>query len=171
MAYYIFLKSLRSLEEFRGNPHVKIPPKSPSTNFQSIGKSKNLFLIQKFFFFLLSARPTLRPARPLAQPAHRPRHPRRPKPSRPAHSACASVVSSQEIRFPFWFMPSRAGRLSLVSLSSRSRLSAVSSPPRRPTPAVFSCRLRPPRAPRPPTSRCPARYLPHALIPLLNRTP
>jgi hypothetical protein len=41
MAYYIFLKSLRSLEEFRKNPHVKIPPKSPSTNFQSLGKFKN----------------------------------------------------------------------------------------------------------------------------------
>jgi hypothetical protein len=41
MAYYIFLKSLRSLEEFRKNPHVKIPPKSPSTNFQSIDKFKN----------------------------------------------------------------------------------------------------------------------------------
>jgi hypothetical protein len=33
MAYYIFLKSWRSLEEFRKNPHLKIPPKSPSTNF------------------------------------------------------------------------------------------------------------------------------------------
>jgi hypothetical protein len=41
MEYYIFLKSLRSLEEFRKNPHVKIPPKSPSTNFQSLGKFKN----------------------------------------------------------------------------------------------------------------------------------
>jgi hypothetical protein len=41
MAYYIFLKSLRSLEEFRKNPHVKIPPKSPSTNFQSLDKLKN----------------------------------------------------------------------------------------------------------------------------------
>jgi hypothetical protein len=41
MAYYIFLKSLRSLEEFRKNPHVKIPLKSPSTNFQSLGKFKN----------------------------------------------------------------------------------------------------------------------------------
>jgi hypothetical protein len=40
MACYIFLKSLRSLEEFRKNRHVKIPPKSPSTNFQSpIGPS------------------------------------------------------------------------------------------------------------------------------------
>jgi hypothetical protein len=40
MAYYIFPKSLRSLEEFRKNPHAKIPPKSPSTNFQSLGKFK-----------------------------------------------------------------------------------------------------------------------------------
>jgi hypothetical protein len=50
MAYYIFLKSLRSLEEFRKNPHVKIPPKSPCANFQSLVKFKNPFLIQKFFF-------------------------------------------------------------------------------------------------------------------------
>jgi hypothetical protein len=49
MAYYIFLKSLRNLEEFRKNPHVKIPPKSP-TNFQSLGKFKNPILIQKFPF-------------------------------------------------------------------------------------------------------------------------
>jgi hypothetical protein len=40
MAYYIFPKSLRSLKEFRKNPHVKIPPKSPSTKFQSLGKFK-----------------------------------------------------------------------------------------------------------------------------------
>jgi hypothetical protein len=33
MAYFIFLKSLRSIGEFRKNPHVKIPPKSPCTNF------------------------------------------------------------------------------------------------------------------------------------------
>jgi hypothetical protein len=51
MAYYIFLKSLRSLEEFRKNPHVKIPPKSPSTNFPSLRKFKIQFLIQKSFFF------------------------------------------------------------------------------------------------------------------------
>jgi hypothetical protein len=49
IAYYIFLKSLRSLEEFRKNHHVKIPPKSPSTNFQSLGKFKNLILFEKNF--------------------------------------------------------------------------------------------------------------------------
>jgi hypothetical protein len=38
MAYYIFLKSLSSLEEFRKNPHIKIPPKSPCANFQSLGQ-------------------------------------------------------------------------------------------------------------------------------------
>jgi hypothetical protein len=53
MACYIFLKSLRGLEEFRKNPHVKIPPKSPSTNFQSLGKFKNSILIRKFLFFLM----------------------------------------------------------------------------------------------------------------------
>jgi hypothetical protein len=83
MAYYIFLKSLRSLEEFRKNPHVKIPPKSP-TNFQSHDKFKIQFLIQKFLF------PDFRPGRPNgplglwpSQPTGRPAH-RRPKaPGRP----------------------------------------------------------------------------------------
>jgi hypothetical protein len=51
MAYYIFLKSLRSLEEFRKNPHLKIPPKSPSTNFQSLGEFKNSIFIGKEIFF------------------------------------------------------------------------------------------------------------------------
>jgi hypothetical protein len=46
MAYYIFLKSLRSLEEFRKNPHVKILPKSP-TNFPSLGKFKIQFLFER----------------------------------------------------------------------------------------------------------------------------
>jgi hypothetical protein len=50
MAYYIFLKSLRSLEEFRKNPHVKIPPKSPCANFQSLGKFKNPIFNFKIFW-------------------------------------------------------------------------------------------------------------------------
>jgi hypothetical protein len=51
MAYFIFLKSLRSLEEFRKNPHVKIPPKSPPTNFQSLGILENQILFGKEFSF------------------------------------------------------------------------------------------------------------------------
>jgi hypothetical protein len=82
MAYYIFLKSLRSLEEFRKNHHVKIPPKSP-TNFQSLGKFKNpTFNSEILFPCFRPGRPCgplgLRPSRlPLASPlpqaeAHRP---------------------------------------------------------------------------------------------------
>jgi hypothetical protein len=63
MAYYIFLKSLRSLEEFRKNHHVKIPPKSPFTNFQSLGKFKNPIFNLEILF------PCFRPTRPSAQPA------------------------------------------------------------------------------------------------------
>jgi hypothetical protein len=56
MAYYIFLKSLRSLEEFRKNPHVKIHPKSPSINFQSLAKFKNPIFNSKIPSSSLSAR-------------------------------------------------------------------------------------------------------------------
>jgi hypothetical protein len=71
MAYYIFLKSLRSLEEFRKNPHVKIPPKSPSTHFQSLGKFKNLIFNSEIIFLAfgpanLAARSASGPASPPA---------------------------------------------------------------------------------------------------------
>jgi hypothetical protein len=152
MAYYIFLKSLRSLEGFRKNPHVKIHPKSPSTNFQSHGKFKNPIFNSEISF------PCFRHGQPCgpfglwpSQPTGR-AVPRRPKSPRPAHPARASVASSQEIRFPFRFTPSRASRLSLVSLSTGPHLSGVSSPPHRPTPATFFRPLRAPRAARPPTS-------------------
>jgi hypothetical protein len=55
MAYYIFLKSLRILEEFKKNPHIKIPPKSPCINFQSLEKFKNLIFILKRFSLWISA--------------------------------------------------------------------------------------------------------------------
>jgi hypothetical protein len=58
MAYYIFLKSLRSIEKFKKNPHVKIPPKSPCANFQSLGKFKNLIFNSKLSFL------RFRPGRP-----------------------------------------------------------------------------------------------------------
>jgi hypothetical protein len=50
MAYFIFLKYLRSLEEFRKNLHVKIPPKSPCSNFQILDIFKNQILFGKEFF-------------------------------------------------------------------------------------------------------------------------
>jgi hypothetical protein len=58
MAYYIFQKSLGSLEEFRKNPHVKIPPKSPCANFQSLGKFKIPIFNSEIHF------PYFRPGRP-----------------------------------------------------------------------------------------------------------
>jgi hypothetical protein len=69
MAYFIFLKSLRILEEFRKNPCVKIPPKSLCTNFQSLGKFKNPIFILKGFFQLL-AQLAQQPAGPLGLLAH-----------------------------------------------------------------------------------------------------
>jgi hypothetical protein len=79
-----FLKSLRSLEEFRKNPHVKIPPNSPSTNFESLGKFKNPIFNSEILFLDFS------PADLAAHPAYQPSQPtghavfRRPKgPSRP----------------------------------------------------------------------------------------
>jgi hypothetical protein len=126
MAYYIFLKSLRSLEEFRKNPHVKIPPKSPSTNFQSLGKFKNLIFIQKEFFLRIRpTRPSLARAGPLRTAGRRahafgPSQPARPwricqKP--PLLRVCAA----------------QRRRLLPLSPPRRPRLSASSSPPRRPT--------------------------------------
>jgi hypothetical protein len=50
---------------------------------KALVNSKIQFLIQTSFS-LLSARTTLRPVRPLAQPAHRPCRPRRPKSPWPA---------------------------------------------------------------------------------------
>jgi hypothetical protein len=48
MAYYIFLKSLRSLEEFRKNPHVKIPPILLHIS-KALVNSKIQFLFEKNF--------------------------------------------------------------------------------------------------------------------------
>jgi hypothetical protein len=73
MAYYIFLKSMRSLEEFRKNPHVKTPPKSPSTNFQSLDKFKNLIFNSEILF--LAFGPTAPVARSASGPASPPTAP------------------------------------------------------------------------------------------------
>jgi hypothetical protein len=55
MEYYIFLKSLGGLEEFQKNPHIKIPPKSHCTNFQSLGIFKNPIFIPKTNFLQILA--------------------------------------------------------------------------------------------------------------------
>jgi hypothetical protein len=49
MAYFIFLKYLDSLEDYKKNPHVKIPSKSPCANFQTLPKIQIPNKIQKDF--------------------------------------------------------------------------------------------------------------------------
>jgi hypothetical protein len=75
--------------------------------------SKIQFLIQKFFYSL-SARPTLRPTRPLAQPAPLASLLLRAefKPAGPASPRVDGVFA--EVCFPFWFTPSELA----TSLSS-----------------------------------------------------
>jgi hypothetical protein len=106
MTYYIFLKSLRSLGEFRKNPHVKIPPKSPCANFQSLSKFKNPFFNSKISFL------RFRPGRPCGPLGLWPS--RLPLASLSPHAETSLVGPSSPrvggvfagVRFPFWFAPS-----------------------------------------------------------------
>jgi hypothetical protein len=168
MAYYIFLKSLRSLEEFRKNPHVKIPPKSPCANFQSLGKFKNPIFNSKIYFL------RFRPGRPCG--------PLDLWPSQPAPAGLAVPTGQnlphrpiQPVRrwrlygstFSLLVRALRDGRFSLVSLSSGPRLSALSL-----TSGRLSSTAPPPPLghPAPPSSAPrvpPSRYHP-AIIPPLN---
>jgi hypothetical protein len=103
MAWHIifFLKSLTSLEEFRKNPHVKIPLKSFSTNFQSLDKFKNPILIRKLFF-LISARP---PPLFFFQPSRGPPPPSRSSPVRQNWSifkTCPFFIATELVRSQNW---------------------------------------------------------------------
>jgi hypothetical protein len=137
MAYYIFLKSLRSLNEFRKNLHVKISPKSP-TNFQSLGKFKNPILIRKFLF------PNFRPGQP--------RGPFGLWPSQPTGPLVGRVFAGITFSFSDHTVPSRP---------PLPRLSVNRAPPVRITPfptladpgRKFPCAAAPPR-------RCPAPRMP-----------
>jgi hypothetical protein len=76
MAYYIFLKSLRSLEEFRKNPHVKFLINLLLQISKALLYSKIKFLFgEEFFFTFGPERPGGQSARPASQPGRPPRHP------------------------------------------------------------------------------------------------
>jgi hypothetical protein len=172
MAYYIFPKSLMSLEEFRKNPHVKIPPKSPSTNFQSLGKFKKIkFLIQKFFF-LISARPTLRPIRPLspASPLAAPPPQAETVPTGPSSPRVGHVFT--ENTSSLLVRVFRAGRLSHVSLSTGPQMSVPSPTSNRPSspalPPIPGHRAPLSSTPRVPSSRYHLAFISPPLISLLN---
>jgi hypothetical protein len=151
-AYYIFLNSLTRLEEFIKNPHVKIPPKSPSTNFLSLGKFKIQFLFEKnssseFSPLGPAGLPTPRPW-PAGRP--KPSNPPRPKPlsplglsaARPAHAF--SVFYSR--RFPLRFTPSRASFIPHLQPPELARAATDSrSPSAAPLRASGALRPLPPR--------------------------
>jgi hypothetical protein len=178
MAYDIFLKSLRSLEEFRKNPQVKIPPKSPSTNFPSLGKFKIQFLFEKnsssefspLGLAGLPAPPALayRPAQAI--------HPPRPKPPSPLGLTAARPAHAFSVFyrrcFPLRFTPSRAGLLHLISLTTGPRLSAsspTSSRPSSPAPPPIPSHRAPLRTvPRVPSDHYHLAFISPPLIPLLN---
>jgi hypothetical protein len=134
MSYYIFLKSLRSLEEFRKNPHVKIPPKSPSTNFQSLAIIKIQFFIQKTIFLHFRPRTAQRPVGPSGLSA-RPLSPAPPLPRQAAHACSAhpglcglGVIARSRLYFEF----AQLGGYAFPFVTATwAHLSAPSSPPRR----------------------------------------
>jgi hypothetical protein len=104
MAYYIFLKSLRSLEEFSKNPHAKIPPKSPSTIFQSPGIIKNQILFRKEFSFTFGPIGPAGPPDLSAQPAHWPLPPFSGRPrARSAHPGLRGIGVFTKRRLFFKF--------------------------------------------------------------------
>jgi hypothetical protein len=164
MAYYIFLKSLRSLEEFRKNPHVKIPSKSPSTNFQSLDKFKNLIFNSEILF------PYFRPDRPCGPLSLWPSHPAglaAPQAETPPHRPIQPVRRWRLCRNTFSLLVHAfwACRLSLVSLSSGPRLSApflIFGRPSSPMPPpLFGHPALPSSAPRVP----PSHYHPAFIFP------
>jgi hypothetical protein len=125
MAYFIFLKYMDSLEDFRKKPHVKIPPKSPCANFQSLGIFKNLIFIQKRILLRFwPIRP--RPARagPLC-PAGRQVHAQPIRPEQPWR-ICQKVYFLRLCAFQ------QRRLLSLTTLPCGPRLSASSPSPCRP---------------------------------------
>jgi hypothetical protein len=131
MAYFIFLKYLDSLEDFRKNPVVKIPPKSPCANFQSLGIFKNSIFIRKGGF--LRFRP-IRPSPARTGPLHSagrwiPAQPIRPK---QLWRICRKAYFIRLCAFRQRRLPS------LTSLPCGSRLSASSPSPRRSTHCRFS---------------------------------
>jgi hypothetical protein len=152
MAYFIFLKYLRSLEEFRKNHHVKIPPKSLCANFQSLGEFKNqIFNSKKIFLLHFWPGYPYRPTWPLAQPA--PLAPLLPQAeaqptwplSRFAH-ACRWRISPKMFSSLIYAFRSRR-LLSIPSLTHGPRLLAPSSPPRRLTLTMSPPHRRSPRRP------------------------
>jgi hypothetical protein len=155
MAYYIFLKSLRSLEEFRKNPHLKIPPKSPSTNFQRLGKFKNPILNSEILF--LAFDPVDRAAHLASGPASPPAAPSpqaKIVPAGPSSLRVGHVLAGNTFSFLLRVFSSRPPLPSLsINQAPRVRFTPFPTPadtgqksPASPLPRAAASRLRCPRA-------------------------
>jgi hypothetical protein len=165
MAYYVFLKLLRSLEEFRKNSHVKIPPKFPSTNFQSLAIIKNQFFIHKRFFLHFRPRTAQQPVGPSGLSA-RPISPVPPllpwaTHTRSAHPGLRGLGVIARSRLFFEFAQPGGYAFSSVTATRAPLVSSIVSPTP-PTPVGISpCR----RFPRAAASRlgCPRAFtaVPH----------
>jgi hypothetical protein len=101
------------------NPYIKIPPKSPPTNFQSLCIFKNLIFIQKSIF--LHFRPN-RPADPavahlffLTGRSPSPHWASTPRPTQPTHASVAPYLVAA-------FLTGEAPPATLPLLSLRARL-------------------------------------------------
>jgi hypothetical protein len=164
MTYFIFLKYLDSLEDFRKNPHVKIPPKSPCANFQSLGIFKNLIFIRKGFFL------KFRPIRPSPAHASLLRPAGRWIPTQPIWPNSFGVFAERRISFDFALCDRDAFSFSRhCHVGPACQLHPL---PHVGRPVVASPRrLRPPCAARPPTSRCQVRSSLPAMIPPFNPLP
>jgi hypothetical protein len=179
MAYFIFLKYLRSLEEFRKNSHAKIPSKSPGTNFQSCQKFKIPNKNSKGFYYLKWAQLRFWPSHDpllLSFPTGRFPPPRpRPlgRPSRPVRQWCPTRLlpssrGSASSRAAFTPLRTRlTGGPHLSSLTSDSaRVRPRSLPPLQPCcPALH---LRMPPKPLPPHHHSPLIPSPLNLTPTFN---
>jgi hypothetical protein len=116
---------------------------------KALVNSKIQFLIQKSFFLAfspanLAAHSASGPASPPAVPSPQ----AKTVPAGPSGPCVGRVFAG--ICFPFRITPSRVGRLSLISLSTRPHLSDSHPSPRRPTPVGDPLRRCP--APRMPPS-------------------
>jgi hypothetical protein len=135
------------------NPHVKIPPKSPPTNFQSLVYSKIQFLFENN-----SPQISARPAQPLPhRPATPAGHRARARPIRPEQpwricqkTPLLRVCAVQQQRFLSHVTAMWGPPVSSIPLPAPADPNPVATSPRR---------IRSPRAARPPALRCQSRPL------------
>jgi hypothetical protein len=138
---------------------------------KALVNSKFQFLIQKFFF-LISARPTLRPTRPLspASPLAAPSSAGQKRPAGPSSPRISHVFVRNT--FSFSVHAFRAGRLSHVSLSIGPQMSVSSPTSSRPSslapPPIPGRRAPLSSAPRVPSSRYHLAFISPPLISLLK---